>query len=113
MFLDDELKEIYERYAPISNKENLVNCANELMDKCCERIKPKDVNNMSREDYEEFPLNVRRVDISYRLFCRKCKPIFKDDFFQSYLWKINQNSDEAKASCTKLFKYLNWTIPNE
>lgn len=113
MFLDDELKEIYERYDPIFDMDDANKCGVELMDACVNRIDVIDPKKVTSADIDNFGKTLKRIDASWRLFYKKCNPIFKEDSFQLYLWNINKNNEESRASCVKLFKSLKWAIPSE
>lgn len=102
MFLDDELKEIYEKY-DVSTNDGFVQCLTEILETC----RKKCVENQN--DYY-LPANLKRIDASYQLFCDKCKPPFKKDYFRYFMWKILGKDRSAE----NLFKHiLHWEIPSE
>ena len=101
MFLDDELKEIYEKY-DVSTKDGITKCVSEIMNVCrkrCVACNPYDFAN-----------KLKQVDGSYRLFCEKSKAPFKKYAFRTYMWKL-LGGDEC---CKNVYKHiLHWEIPSE
>lgn len=113
MFLDDELKEIYERYDPIFDMDDATKCGVELMDACVKRIDVIDPKMVTSADIDNFVKTLKRIDASWRLFHKKYNPIFKEDSFQLYLWNIYKTNEDTRAVSVKLFKSLKWAIPSE
>lgn len=101
MFLDDELKEIYEKY-DVSTKNGFVECLMQIMQTCWNKA-------VSEQKQYYLPQNLKRIDASYQLFCDKCKTPFRKEFFRVYAWKAIKDKD----FCKRLFKHLNWEIPSE
>lgn len=76
MFLDEELKKIYEKYDMSTNK-GMMNCVLEIMGACRKRTVACNP--------DDFANKLKQVDGSYRLFCEKCKAPFKKDAFRIYI----------------------------
>lgn len=101
MFLDDELKEIYEKY-DVSTKNGITECVSEIMKVCSKRSLECNPN--------DFTNKLKQVDGSYRLFIEKCKAPFKKDAFRIYTWKLI-GGDEL---CKNMYEdVLHWEIPSE
>ena len=95
MFLDDKLQEIYDE-----NKDRkIVEVCQALIDECVSRIPNPDT--MSVGDWLN---NLRRIDSSWQLFCKK-NPIFnKHGFRDVMMGRVGDDSPEYN----EIFKALRW-----
>lgn len=94
MFLDDELNEIVEQKG--FGKETSL----ELLKACMKRI---DFDNGS----SALCNSLKRIDFSWRLFCKKHKLYNEDGFRKVYLRSIGDD-EEALRLQEKVKKALNW-----
>lgn len=91
MFLDDELKQIWEA------KTDLADRANRIYKACAARIDQTSPDN--------FINSVKRVDSSFRLFAKQTNGI-NADWFRD---EISNAIKESKVA-DEIFRRLNWTI---
>ena len=110
MFLDDELKAVYDSMT--ADGKNPLDILDELLVTCKKRlVKPEYVQQ--RQWDREFPTLIKQVDNSFRRFVKVSKPYYiKDTTFRKYICfvlKENHGSDLVR----KWFRVLNWDLPEE
>lgn len=110
MFLDDELKAVYDQMTADGKKP--LDILDELLGTCQKRlVKPEDVQQ--REWDRGFPTLIKQVDNSFRRFVKVSKPNhITDTTFRKYICfvlKESHGSDLVK----KWFRVLNWDLPEE
>lgn len=90
MFLDDELKQIYD-----SHEGNVSECYNKLINACLNRIE-KDTGS-------SFINSLKRIESSFRLFAKKTENI-NPNAFKVIIHNKLVGDDEGK----KVLNILNW-----
>lgn len=110
MFLDDELKAVYDLMTAAGEKP--LDILSELLNTCHRRlVKPENVQQ--REWDREFPTLIKQVDNSFRRFVKVAKPNhITDTTFRKYIClvlKENHGSDLVR----EWFRVLNWDLPEE
>ena len=110
MFLDEELEQIYNRWSPITDENSAMYCADRLMEACLKRIRVDD-REITEKDVIEFPVIMKQVDNSYRLFHKRVKPMFDVDMFRKCLYGMQIDDENCRKSCEKLYRQIGWEIP--
>lgn len=110
MFLDDELKEIYEGYIAFVEKNHchdMANLWNETKKAVMARFEiPTHDHPISKEDYDTYPVRLKQIDNIWKLFRKKTDKfdLFEDDSFHKMLAEEYKNP----WSRMRLFKRLGW-----
>lgn len=96
MFLSDELEQIYSGPGYIKDKTKA------LFDYCLKTLEPYKVNILITRDVKGMLTQIKRIDYTWRNFC-KAHPELKPDGFRNAFLAM-QNLEQAE----KLKKELNW-----
>lgn len=110
MFLDDELRAVYDLMTAAG--ESPVDILDGLLTTCQKRlVKPENVQQ--REWDRGFPTLIKQVDNSFRRFVKVSKPNhITDTTFRKYICFVLKE-DHGSDLVRKWFRVLNWDLPEE
>lgn len=110
MFLDDELKEIYEDYLAFvesNHFHDMANLWNETKRAVMARFEiPTHEHQIPKADYDTYPVRLKQIDNIWKLFRKQTDKydLFEDDTFRKMLAEEYKNP----WSRMRLFKKLGW-----
>lgn len=96
MFLDERLKEIFDIYDKTTS-EGFISAISEVLEVC----RKEGVKN----GRQNFVNDMKRVDSSFRLFCKNAEIPYCEEYFRRYIWSLSREDNRVP-----MFNLLGWEI---